>query len=473
MKRMVTGTISTQSRYLKLRLLAPALLLLHLGIRLAFPTPTKFSDLVLFNLIAFAAAASAWYSPSFNDSGARLFLTLAIGLWAISSSISSWNSFCQAQLFSFLPDVGYSIFYPLLLLGVLRALATRHKLAGQKFEIQELLDVIIILGGLSGVLALLGLAYAKTIFTGSATSIYLSILYPFGDLISLALAIVVVAIQGFSLRSVLLLSGIALFTATDIYFLWRCATTGYGFAALTDDGWLLGLVLIAESLWYPGKSNSLSSRVSSFAASASLGFTAVVLSIAAARHNSIPRFALLPALVTIALSFLRMALALRRARLALVDRELALTDALTGLANRRHFVAELEKLSNREATILLMDLDGFKAVNDTLGHDIGDQLLIQISLRFKRVIDPSDLLARLGGDEFALICYGLPHNGLEAAQAIRATLSYPFILAGAAIKVDVSIGRVINDQLPELLHRADTAMYEAKRTGSGVILWKP
>ena len=469
MKRMVRSTIGTQSRYLKLRLLAPLLLFAHLGIRLAYPAPTKFSDLVLFNLVACVAAITAFSSPSFNNTGARVCLAAAIGCWAIASCISSWNSLSQTQFLPSLPDIGYSIFYPLLLLGVLRALATSNT----SFQLQEVLDVIIILGGLCGVLALLGLTYAKTIFTGSASSIYLSILYPLGDLIALALGVIVAAFAGFSLRSLLLLSGIAIFTATDLYFLWRSGTTGYGFAALTDDGWLLGLILIAESLWHQSRTKNFSHRVSGLAASTSLCFTAVVLSVAAFRHNSIPGFALIPALATIALSFARMALALRRARLALIDREMALTDELTGLANRRRFIAELDTLSLQEATVLLMDLDGFKAVNDALGHEVGDQLLIQISQRFKRVIAPHDLLARLGGDEFALLVYGLPHHGLEAAHAIRSTLSYPFNLAGSDIKVDVSIGRVINDHQPELLHRADTAMYEAKRGGLGVVLWQP
>jgi diguanylate cyclase (GGDEF)-like protein len=468
MKRMVIGTIGTEGRYLKLRLLAPGLLLLHLGVRLIHPAPTKASDLLLFNLVAFVAALVAWSSPSFNDTGARYCLTLALALWAVASLISSWNSFATSQVLRNFPDIGYSLFYPLLLLGLLRALTAR-----EGFDIQELLDVIITLGGLCGVLALFALRYATTVFTGPASSIYLAILYPLGDLISLALGVVVMVMQGVCFRSLLLMGGIAIFTATDLYFLWSSATTGYGFASLTDDGWLLGIILIAESLWHPGQQNRYSNRVSSFAASASFGFTAVVLSIAALRHNSIPTFALIPALATIALSFARMALALRRARLALIDREMALTDELTGLANRRQLIAELDQLGSQDATLLLMDLDGFKAVNDTLGHEIGDQLLVQIGLRFKKVLGTGDLLARLGGDEFAVVTYGLPHNGLETSQAIRATLSYPFILAGSAIKVDISIGRIINDAKPDLMRRADSAMYEAKRSGLGVVLWQP
>ena len=68
---------------------------------------------------------------------------------------------------------------------------------------------------------------------------------------------------------------------------------------------------------------------------------------------------------------------------------------------------------------------------------------------------------------------GQPYYGLEVAQSLRAALSYPFMIAGSSIKVDISIGRVINDGQPELMRRADGAMYEAKRAGLGVVLWRP
>jgi diguanylate cyclase (GGDEF)-like protein len=118
---------------------------------------------------------------------------------------------------------------------------------------------------------------------------------------------------------------------------------------------------------------------------------------------------------------------------------------------------------------LLLDLDGFKAVNDTLGHDVGDQLLKQISIRFTRAIPHGVLLARLGGDEFGVIIYGSEAAGLEVAQALRASLSYPFTLAGQSVNVGVSIGRVLSDGRGELLKRADSAMYEAKRSGDGIV----
>ena len=121
---------------------------------------------------------------------------------------------------------------------------------------------------------------------------------------------------------------------------------------------------------------------------------------------------------------------------------------------------------------MLLDLDGFKEINDNYGHEVGDQLLRQVATRFSRVLPNSALLARLGGDEFGVLIRG--EGGFENALALRATLSYPFAIVGNSIRLGVSIGQAINDPKNlqvELLHRADLAMYEAKRSGAGAVCW--
>jgi diguanylate cyclase (GGDEF)-like protein len=168
-----------------------------------------------------------------------------------------------------------------------------------------------------------------------------------------------------------------------------------------------------------------------------------------------------------------MAIALQQARSAANNLELARIDELTGLANRRRFIHQLTNLDGDPATLLLLDLDGFKAVNDTLGHEAGDELLRQIALRFSRVTPTGSLLARLGGDEFGVIALGSTRLGLEVGMALASTVSYPFIVAGHEINVGVSIGRVVNDGGVDLMARADAAMYEAKRSGGGMVLWQP
>jgi diguanylate cyclase (GGDEF)-like protein len=178
----------------------------------------------------------------------------------------------------------------------------------------------------------------------------------------------------------------------------------------------------------------------------------------------------MPAFGTLALSFIRMSIALREAREIKDERTLARTDELTGLPNRRRFINSLAALNNSPATLLLLDLDGFKQVNDTLGHEYGDELLRKVSTRFARQIPNNSLIARLGGDEFGAIIYGDASVGMEIARALQACLAYPADLGTHSVTVGVSIGAVLNDGKPELMRRADEAMYSAKKSGTGITL---
>jgi diguanylate cyclase (GGDEF)-like protein/PAS domain S-box-containing protein len=152
-------------------------------------------------------------------------------------------------------------------------------------------------------------------------------------------------------------------------------------------------------------------------------------------------------------------------------------DALTGLPNRRMFQNSLNheiKNSKRQSSLLVLmflDLDKFKEVNDTLGHDKGDLLLIKAAKRIAGCIRDTDMVARLGGDEFTVILQNLDKisNAEKVAYKIINTLSQPFDLEGNAVSIGVSIGITIypNDAgtLEELMNNADQAMYQAKADG--------
>jgi diguanylate cyclase (GGDEF)-like protein len=388
---------------------------------------------------------------------------MALIIWSIGSAISTADSFYELNLWSGYSDIPYALFYPFALFGLIRAISNRVHV-----HITELLDVTIIGLGATSVLASLLLQPAMVKFEGSALDVFLAILYPIGDIVLLAIALILTGLRKVSLRTVLLLLGFGIFAATDLYFLWKSATTGYGFAALTDDGWILGLIVIAESFWHQGGEKIHSGKAISIASLFSLFISAALLVIAAVQPDKLPRFVLIPALGTIALSFIRMAIALRDAREIHDERELARTDELTGLANRRRFIHALENLGFTTASLLLLDLDGFKKVNDTLGHEAGDELLKHIAVRFSRQIPRDAILARLGGDEFGVIVYGKPAVGMEIAQALRSCLSYPIHIADHSVTVGVSIGLVTNNGEPELMRRADEAMYEAKKGQRGI-----
>jgi len=166
----------------------------------------------------------------------------------------------------------------------------------------------------------------------------------------------------------------------------------------------------------------------------------------------------------------------RRAEAEIVH--LARHDALTGLANRTEFNAKLEEASKRlnrsggAVTVMMIDLDAFKAVNDTLGHPAGDQLLVEVGRRLQATIRETDVLARLGGDEFAIIQEGeSDQRGGAAALALRIVnaIIQPFDLNGNPASVGASIGIVLapeHEIEPEgLLKRADLALYDAKANG--------
>ena len=460
--------IGTANSYLKLRVATFSLLLLHVVLRGVIHQSTPFLDLYLYNAIALLAAAIAFFAPTFNDHLARLSLSAAIFLWAIGSTETTWNSFYETALWSKISDLCYIFFYPLVLFGLIRAL-TAHR----KFRAMELLDVVIITLGFSSLIGTLFLKNAMRHFEGSSATVFLSIVYPIGDVILLAIALIIVFVQPRALRSTLFLLGIAVFTATDLYFLYKSATTGYAFAQLSDDGWLVGIALIAEALWHHGGDAQLSEKIVGAATTFAMIFSGAILTMSALKRASIPSAALIPAIATVALAVLRLTVALQDARSSSANLELSRIDELTGLANRRRFMSEIALLASDAGTILLLDLNGFKAVNDSLGHDAGDKLLRQISLRFSRVIPHGALLARLGGDEFGVVIPGSERQGLEVAMALSSTLTYPLIIEGHEVQVGVSIGRVVNDGSDELLRRADSAMYEAKRSGGGMVLWKP
>ncbi|MET8229186.1 bifunctional diguanylate cyclase/phosphodiesterase [Micromonospora sp. NPDC005298] len=158
-------------------------------------------------------------------------------------------------------------------------------------------------------------------------------------------------------------------------------------------------------------------------------------------------------------------------------------DALTDLANRRHLLDQgTEQLSARHAdgvtALVLIDLNHFKEVNDTLGHAAGDQVLVQVADRLSTAAQSGDLVARLGGDEFAVLLRGLPAPAVAAhrAETLLAALHEPFELDGMRISVEASGGISVaptSGGMAELLRRADVAMYQAKRAGLRISTYAP
>jgi diguanylate cyclase (GGDEF)-like protein len=163
---------------------------------------------------------------------------------------------------------------------------------------------------------------------------------------------------------------------------------------------------------------------------------------------------------------------------------LALHDGLTGLANRALFHEQVSKAvavatrANEPRGVLVLDLDGFKLVNDSLGHDQGDDLLKQVADRIRGVVRESDVVARLGGDEFGILPADATDLAATAAIAwkIQESFETEFELRGESVHVSPSIGISLfpehGSTTTELLHRADLAMYAAKRSGEGQAVFR-
>jgi diguanylate cyclase (GGDEF)-like protein len=267
-------------------------------------------------------------------------------------------------------------------------------------------------------------------------------------------------------RSLLVLLGFIIYSATDFLYLFQVSALAYSPNSLLNFGWLIAFALITLSQYRRGIKCEEFPPIPIFYLAISVISSSLILAVIALKLYEIPNFVIGPALATLFASFIRMALALNQSEKNLYEKNLAKIDDLTGLPNRRWFIADLEKYAN--GSILLMDLDGFKPVNDTYGHEVGNEILKQVSQRFRKTIPENSLLARLGGDEFAVLTHDNYETSMELAMALHATLTYPFNIEGQQIKVAVSIGCVANDGRGDLLSRADTAMYQAKRSQVGV-----
>ena len=389
-------------------------------------------------------------------------------------------------------DLGFLAFYPL----ILGALAVNLRPHLAELRSTALVD------GANGVLAVLavlsiplGPVFSRAFAEHASLGTFVELVYPVCDLLLASALIGVVVARG--ARAVVgwrwLTAGLLVFVATDITF----AVSDMDLTSLTGTpmelGWVLGLVLVAR--WVasldvnpdrrtPALPASLNHEYSQTAAPATAA-SATLAGLAVLVLGTRMRLSVL-SLVLLGLTILMFG---TRAQIALTQlkrvsdlRRLASTDDLTGLPNRRALYAgALERIGPPNAAahaLLLMDLDRFKEVNDSLGHHLGDRLLIEVGERLRTHLPPGALLARLGGDEFAIMVAAAgAAPALALADDVRAVLQAPFELEGIAIEMSASMGVALypddGSDLASLLRRADVAMYRAKSTHAQVHLYAP
>ena len=449
------------------RLFGPALLVLHLILRVF--QQSLWTEVLLYNLIGLFAIISITLSPKADFLISKIAIGFGILAWLLGSIIASFANYDIAStLLSSFGELMYLVFYPFIVIGSVRMIRGHTA-----YKVSEVLDSVIISFGITTFGAGFVLPSVLPNMKQNWAEIFYPLAYSIADLLLIATVVSLLLIRRLSIRSVVLVVGISLFVVNDFFYLSLDNDALYSLGTWIDDGWLLGVLVISESFWHvESKQNSSEpliseSRTPIFITAAAF-FSATLLALNALQPNYFPRYIALPAVVTLVVAFSRLATAINQSRHIGTERLLARTDELTGLPNRRRLISELEEFEDKEGSLLLLDLDGFKPINDTYGHEIGDKVLKQVALRFDRALPHNAFLARLGGDEFGVLIEGLHESAIEIALALRATLSYPIHIDNKEIVLGVSIGVAKNTGATDLLLRADTAMYKAKREGLGV-----
>ncbi len=443
--------------YLIIRWSALGIFFIHSGLRLLFNGPAVWIDLIGYNLIALVACIALFTSPRHNDPLAIAFLVCAIACWTCGSLLSSVSQFFTLPSSSeYLINISYTLFYPFALLAIPRILNRRKSLT-----VIEMLDAAIFGLGLSSIAT--ALIFSQVISIGSGQSFF-ELFYPICDLALLITLAIASITQIVNKRFLLLALGFFTYLLFDYLYLWASFQGSYQFGTTFDNGWLLGIILITQSLWLsPSATKELLPIHPAFIA-LSIFISPSLLAMMALRPGIFPSYIVFPTVATLFLAFIRMTVSLRQASSLADEKTLARTDELTGLPNRRKLIAALGEFSEVEGALMLLDLNGFKQVNDRSGHRAGDQVLIQVAARFARVLPDGALLARLGGDEFGVLLAGSKVATQEIVQALQACVSYPFLIDGEKISVGVSIGHVDCSEGGDLLAKADAAMYLVKRT---------
>ncbi|MGH2943292.1 MAG: putative bifunctional diguanylate cyclase/phosphodiesterase, partial [Solirubrobacteraceae bacterium] len=399
-------------------------------------------------------------------------------LWALGSIY--WSAFIKHLEVPPYPsgaDALYLSFYPAAYVALMSLARPRLRAIGPS----------VWLDGLIGVLAVSAIGTAMLVpsmvaGTGGTTAVVATNLaYPLCDLLLIALVV-----GGFALSSwrpgrtwALIGIGLIVFGIADSIYLYQVASGSFVEGEWLDAMWPAGMVLLAIAAWQgPQRATTHVTQTWPVLALpllfsfASLG----VLVYGNVRDVNIASLVLATGAVVAA--FVRLVLSFSEVRALSETRRQATTDELTGLPNRRllyerlHAQLRAATAEGTPLTLLIADLDGFKELNDTLGHHAGDLLLKQVGPRMLDVLRAGDTLARLGGDEFAVVLPGLDAEGaVPVVERIQAAIGAPFTISNLKVHVEVSIGVACSpdhaSHTEELIQRADVAMYQAKQSRAG------
>jgi diguanylate cyclase (GGDEF)-like protein len=370
-------------------------------------------------------------------------------------------------------------FYPISYVGIVGFARS----AGQpRVKAGVWLDGIIAGAGLAAIGAALVFHQILASASGDAVAVSTELAYPIGDLLLAALVVGVLALRGWRLERAwgLLGGGFVLLAVADCMYGLQVAAGASTPSAMTNLFYLVAVALLAFAAWQPDAAERDPRLERRSVLLMPAGFTLAALGLFQYDHvHRLDPLAFALADVTLVAAVLRAVFTFRDIRGLREARRQAATDDLTSLPNRRTFMrgaAEAiatARLTQATLSVVMMDLDNFKELNDTLGHGAGDELLRMIGPRLQSGLRSTDTVARLGGDEFAILLQtGDEHAGLpQVAERILDALREPFEIQGLALRLTASLGIASfpadGQDEAELLSRADIAMYEAKTARTG------
>jgi len=440
-------------------------------------------DLLLSLLVYWLPSAVCWVAVSrvgFRRSEV-LFGACAVTANAAGNTYYTLMTAAGVSLsFPSLADVGFLLFYPLMMAAM--ALAVRHHSRG--LASSAWLDSAVGSLGAASVLAvLLSPVLAGALSRAPLLASLFALTYAMLDLLLVSTVTGISALRGVrgGDRWFLLVAGLTLFSAADVIFALQLQANTYAIGTFLDAGWPTGLALIALYVDGAGRDRRAAPQGKSHTTGATLLSVSVASTAAGlgvllvSSQTSLSTLAIALAGVTLVASTARTQVGFRQmGRMADLRRQDAITDDLTRLPNRRALYAEARArmVEPERLALLMLDLDRFKEVNDSLGHHIGDQLLVQVGARLGEHLRAGDLLVRLGGDEFAVLLKGAAgRQAADVAVKLCAALAEPFHLEGVAVHSGVSIGIALfpddGPDLSALLRKADVAMFKAKASGCG------
>jgi diguanylate cyclase (GGDEF)-like protein len=410
---------------------------------------------------------------------------IAVGLASYAAGTLIYNNYLQHWSSVPYPSVSDGLWlslYPLVIVGI--GLMIRARMAGSVASMW--LDGLVSGLGLASMSAAIVFPRVTQGASGPPAAIITNFAYPLLDLALVATVVGAMAALGaWRQRAWMLLgAGFLVFSGADSWFLVQLADDSYQSGSAVDACYLVAAALVAMAAGVTkdtaiDEPRAWRMQTRSFLVPGCFALLAIaVLAIGAAQARTTALGVAL-AVGALTAAWARTSLAVREVVQLSDSRRQALTDALTGLPNRRAFYKILEAAEAATppagqtgvASVILTDLDGFKEINDALGHQLGDQLLREVSQRFAANVPPGGSIARLGGDEMALFVPGM--SAAEAgvlSQRLLNTLEEPFTIQGTSLHLGASIGITAVEPgavASRALAKADLAMYRAKAAHSG------